>query len=574
MLVTEIYKGQGLGNQLWCYVVTRCIALKNNYHFGIQSPQNFKCKEFMDLDFGAPVVGGKGPEGGPPLELPNEITHYYRERIIRHPISGADISAYDEDLINIPDNTKVDGNMQDENYILGYKKEIRRWLKVKESFDCNEFASDDICIINFRGGEYCHIKDVFLPQKYWNDAVEYMLSVNPSFKFIVITDDVITAKKFFPKFSVNHYSIGKDYSIIKNAHYLIIANTSFAWFPSWLNENVKLCIAPKYWWAHNISDGYWACDSNITRDWLYLDRNGIFHNYDQCVTELRQYKNQHANLYSPEKIKKNFLVISSFNNNLSWVSKRTQNYIIYDRSIENIKQRGVDYSKVIKSPNVGYNLYDYFTYIIDNYESLPECIIFLKGNIFPRHVSEQYFDRISNNQFFTPIIDTSKHNAVWPISCLLSDTSYIEVNNSWYLGWHPVKFFYDMNEFLKFCFINPVIPRYMEFAPGANYVVPRENILKLPKQFYENLRFLISYTSLPGEAHIIERALQMLWTCNYEISDRMMQPINNLDVLPILPNRTFHSTAQLIPRNPYFEFVKKYIPSSIKRLLRKTLNIK
>ena len=149
MLTTVIYKGQGLGNQLWCYVVTRCIALKNDYQFGIKSPENFKCSEFMNLDPGCPVLGGRGPEGGPPLELPQNITHYYRERSIRHPVSQADISTFDEELVNIPDNTKIDGNMQDENYIFKYRDEIRHWLKVKEQFDCYDYASDDICVINF-----------------------------------------------------------------------------------------------------------------------------------------------------------------------------------------------------------------------------------------------------------------------------------------------------------------------------------------------------------------------------------------------------------------------------------------
>ena len=42
MIITELYDGQGLGNQLWCYVTTRVIAKKNGYDFGIQSPEKFK----------------------------------------------------------------------------------------------------------------------------------------------------------------------------------------------------------------------------------------------------------------------------------------------------------------------------------------------------------------------------------------------------------------------------------------------------------------------------------------------------------------------------------------------------
>ena len=42
MLTTEIYRGSGIGNQLWNYVVTRLIAEANGYEFGIQCPERWK----------------------------------------------------------------------------------------------------------------------------------------------------------------------------------------------------------------------------------------------------------------------------------------------------------------------------------------------------------------------------------------------------------------------------------------------------------------------------------------------------------------------------------------------------
>ena len=50
MIVTEIYNGQGLGNQLACYVTTRVLAIDKNYEFGIMNPHKLKCKDFMTLD--------------------------------------------------------------------------------------------------------------------------------------------------------------------------------------------------------------------------------------------------------------------------------------------------------------------------------------------------------------------------------------------------------------------------------------------------------------------------------------------------------------------------------------------
>lgn len=306
MIVTEMYDGQGLGNQLWCYVTTRVIAKDHKYAFGIMSPDKLKSGPFMTLDFGEPVIGGTGPEGGPPRTLPQGITHYYNERKIMHPRNRVDIRTYDPNIVNVPDNSKIDGIMQDEQYILHRRDEIREWLAVKQGYECFDYSSDDVCVINFRGGEYTTIPSVFLPKQYWNDAIAYVRSVYPNLRFVVITDDVASAKAFFPKFDVFHFNIAKDYVILKNARYLILSNSSFAFFPTWLNANLKLCIAPKYWSQYNTSDGFWGCSYNITSGWMYLDREGRLNDYETCRRELQQYMSDHPDYFPPPNPSPNY----------------------------------------------------------------------------------------------------------------------------------------------------------------------------------------------------------------------------------------------------------------------------
>lgn len=298
MVITEIYNGQGLGNQLACYVTTRVVALDKGFDFGIMNPHKFKCLDFMNLDFGLTVIGGHSPaEGAPPTVLPDGIQYYFREKDIRHP-NGSDIRIDDPGLDEILDNTKIDGVFQSENKIIHRKEEIKKWLKVREDKDCYDYSKEDICVINFRGGEYAAIPQFFLPQEYWNNAVDRMLKINPNFKFIVITDDVNTAKRFFPNFDVLHFDIATDYSIIKNAHYLIVSNSSFAYFPILTSETVKYIIAPKYWGRHNISDGYWSCGYNIFRDHNYIDRDNNLFTYDECVSEFEDYKIKNSHFWA------------------------------------------------------------------------------------------------------------------------------------------------------------------------------------------------------------------------------------------------------------------------------------
>ena len=289
MIVTEIYNGQGFGNQLFCYVTTRALAIKNGYEFGIMNPDKFKCLEFMDLDYGNEVTGGLGPEGGPPQKLPNTIDNYYVEKVKRHPKNNCDIREFDESLFNVSDNTKIDGVMQSEEYFYHVKDEVKEWLKVKEEKECYEFSEENICIINLRGGEYIGNKELYLNKSYWVNSMNKMLEINDNIKFIVITDDVEAAKLMFPNLEVYHFDVGKDYSIIKNAYYLILSNSSFAFFPVWTSDKLKFLIAPKYWARHNISDGFWSCGYNLYRGWNWMDRKGRLFTYTKCIEEKNKY---------------------------------------------------------------------------------------------------------------------------------------------------------------------------------------------------------------------------------------------------------------------------------------------
>ena len=307
MIVTELYNGQGLGNQLWSYVVTRTIALDKGFEFGIMNPKKFKGGSFLNLYFGNEVIGGMGQEGGPPLELPKGIDHYFVEKDTWYEKYNCDIRDYDPRLLEIPDNTKIEGYFQSENFILHRKNEIRNWLKVNAEDDCYDFSDDNICILNIRGGEYKGTPDLLLPKKYWTDAVTNMHRVNNKLDFVIITDDVKYTKRLLPQFPSFHFDIGKDYSIVKNAKYLILANSSFSFFPAWTSETVRYVLAPKYWARHNISDGFWACAFNIYRDWLWQDKRGTLFNFEKCVTEYLEYSKKHK-LYEmvgrpPVKIK-------------------------------------------------------------------------------------------------------------------------------------------------------------------------------------------------------------------------------------------------------------------------------
>jgi len=290
MIINEIKHGQGLGNQLFCYVTTRCIAKDKGYDFGFLGTENLgdprfnsKGLYFMDLDLGKDPV---------------KVDNTYIEKSTRIKLNtchhdmthGCDVSLYDEGLANVVDNTLIEGIMQDERYFYHYLDDIKNWLKLKPEYDTYEFHQDDICIMNFRGSEYRNLHELYLTRDYWVNAIKHMMKINPEMDFRIVTEDVEAANKMFPEIEAYHFDVAKDYAIIKNAKYLILSNSTFGCFPAFTSETVEYVIAPKYWARHNVSNGYWATGQNLYQNWMWQDREGLLFDYEQCYNEFEKYK--------------------------------------------------------------------------------------------------------------------------------------------------------------------------------------------------------------------------------------------------------------------------------------------
>ena len=294
MIGTELLKGQGLGNALFCYISARCVAKRQGVDFAILGKEVLEGIAgknnglyFMDLDFGLPVK----------KEDFSKVYHERDDRLFlgnsRHDCKhGCYVTGTDEQFLNAEDGTLLYGNMQAEEYILPFKEEIKEWLKVKPEYDSYEYTKDNLCIINIRGGEYTGSPELFVNRKYWLHAMKYMKQIRSDMEFMIVTDDVAAANRILPEIPAYHFTLDKDYITIKNAKYLILSNSSFAFFPAFTSETVELIIAPKYWARHNVSDGYWASEQNIYTGWNYMDRKGKVFSSAECKKELEEYKKQ------------------------------------------------------------------------------------------------------------------------------------------------------------------------------------------------------------------------------------------------------------------------------------------
>ena len=191
-------------------------------------------------------------------------------------------------------------------------------------------------------------------------------------------------------------------------------------------------------------------------------------------------------------------VVSRYNHAISYLKDYTDDVVIYDRSDKPVRDS-------IIVPNLGSDISDKFRFIIDNYDNLPDVAVYTKANIFD-YIKPREFEKIKNNKTFTPILSL-EHHTYEPVCRYNSKGMYEEINNYWYLSSHPAKYFEDIKKIFGMDSRG-----YNEFAPGSNYILPKENILKHPKELYQTLKSYLDWAVYPGDAQLIERNLYYLWS--------------------------------------------------------------
>ena len=142
-------------------------------------------------------------------------------------------------------------------------------------------------------------------------SMNKMREINPNVKFFVVTDDPTSASNWIPgvpvigsaisdekdllQGSIGWYKypggpVSIDYSILNTAKNVIISSSTFAFWPVWLNTEIKNVIAPMYWFDWQRSNGWWRPDDSIVEEWMWLDRFGNFLDGKTCKENNIKYK--------------------------------------------------------------------------------------------------------------------------------------------------------------------------------------------------------------------------------------------------------------------------------------------
>ena len=219
-----------------------------------------------------------------------------------------------------------------------------------------------------------------------------------------------------------------------------------------------------------------------------------------------------------------FFIISNYNTDPESYLEYCTDYYIYDQSDQAEYKSLMEkkYQKISFVENSGHSITNSCRFFVDNYDHLPERMMLVKGNLIGRHISQEHFDRVYQNRSYTMLFDNRKAADKPGVAYQLYDGAFLEINNSWYGLSKPGKYFRNYNDFLRCFFIDPIIPQWNLFCPGACYIVTKDQVLKYPKTFWQSLMKIGSYCYFPVEAYHIERMLHVIFCGNYEVQEHCL----------------------------------------------------
>lgn len=207
------------------------------------------------------------------------------------------------------------------------------------------------------------------------------------------------------------------------------------------------------------------------------------------------------------------IVVARYNENIEWLKDEMKNCIIYN------KGEKLNISNEIIVENVGRESETYLNYIINNYEKLPDVVVFTQAQIsdhrekgdvqYLLHLKNQALNHSKSQNFLTHYDrGVNKYfDKEWNIS---PDGEFFLKDN------------YKNNQLITFIEwfkinIKKDYPCPLKFYINALFAVKKELILKNPLEFYKKLILEVNHHVNSVEGHFFERS--WFYIFNYMVDE-------------------------------------------------------
>lgn len=175
--------------------------------------------------------------------------------------------SFDKYLLEAVGNKYIYGYFQSEKYFLNIKNVIVKQFTLKQNL--SHYAQEikntiqntkNTCSIHIRRGDYIVNKSAnkihgTCSLDYYNNATKLIDKKINSVKYYIFSDEIEWVKENMnienaTYIENNGRTPHEDILLMSLCEHNIIANSSFSWWASWLNENKeKIVITPKRWFA-------------------------------------------------------------------------------------------------------------------------------------------------------------------------------------------------------------------------------------------------------------------------------------------------------------------------------------
>lgn len=282
-MITVYLKG-GLGNIFFQYAAGREVAIRNNtslrldlsHYIGLRdmSARNL-VRELGQFNLKAELFA--------PSILIKAMSRFGRHAgstFFREKHFG-----YDPAVLDLRDESSLDGYFQSEKYFKGIEQVIRNDLQFRVSFSDRKvtayqekISDSDSVAIHIRRGDYLRkpLHNICTAGYYLN-SIEYIRESLADPHFFVFSDDIAWCRTNMKSGDYDFVDLdvtGRrlvEFHLMGSCKHIIISNSSFSWWAAWLNSNPdKIIVSPSRWFNDETMNTQ-ALMHTIPGSWVRID---------------------------------------------------------------------------------------------------------------------------------------------------------------------------------------------------------------------------------------------------------------------------------------------------------------
>lgn len=280
----EVFCRNRLGNALFLYAVGRHLAIKNNtglrLHLASRNGQDHSILgqlSYFNLQAEVLTANSDGFIAPPDANEPLSGGNAYVETKW----------GFNPQVLNLKDGTSLDGNFQCEKYFKEIEQTIRHDFLIKGNLFNGEsitylekIRSTNSIAVHVRRGDYVNLESHNVCNKnYYSNSIQYMDTLLDEPNYFLFSDDINwCAENFnlanctFVDLSTSKSNPVIDFKLMSQCKHNIIANSTFSWWPAWLNAHPgKIVVGPRHWFKNEDKLDWVICQDTIPDHWVRID---------------------------------------------------------------------------------------------------------------------------------------------------------------------------------------------------------------------------------------------------------------------------------------------------------------